>query len=67
MDVKFKNCKYLKFWRYVLVDHESKGESCFKGIGWFIKKEAVSEMASNIDIDLAGAMIDTSDLVFNTP
>lgn len=37
MDIKFKNCKQLKFWRYVLVDHETKGESCFRGIGWFIK------------------------------
>lgn len=66
MDVKFKNCRSLKFWRYVLVDHEASGESCFRGIGWFIKAEAARQVQNTIDLDLANSMIDTSDLVFNT-
>lgn len=45
LDVKFKNNRPYKFWRYVLVDHATRenGQSNFRGIGWFVKEGPFSQ------------------------
>lgn len=58
-DVKFKNTRAMKFWRYVLVDHPAQdhGESCYRGIGWFVK--VLVPRAEEEEIN-------TADLIFNS-